>query len=310
MGPYATTEDQGSIFRSEQHAEHGRFCLWGTRGSIPVSGPQYARHGGNTACLEITHGADRIIFDAGSGIRELGLAIKAESPCKVHLFITHTHWDHIQGFPFFVPAHVPGFEIIVYAPPVIEQDIETIFSGQLDRAYFPVQMEDLKANLEFKTLDETPVAIGDVLIEWEHATHPGASVGYKVNIAGKTIAYVPDNEFMKGYLGPPKLPVEEKLDPMDTQFVEFIRGVDVLIHEAQYTAEEYVTHIGWGHSSLPNACVLAAEAEISRWITIHHDPSHSDVILQEKLNIARQVLGDLHSSVHIESGYDGLVGYL
>ena len=113
-----------TVFRPQQRADHGYFRLWGTRGSIPVSGPNYARHGGNTSCMEIGCGADRIIFDAGSGIRELGLSVMADPPRKIHLFITHTHWDHIQGFPFFVPSFVPGFEIDVYAPPNIEYRVD------------------------------------------------------------------------------------------------------------------------------------------------------------------------------------------
>ena len=298
------------VFQPEQHADHGCFRLWGTRGSIPVSGPQYARHGGNTSCIEIINGADRIIFDAGSGIRELGLAVMAEPPCKIHLFITHTHWDHIQGFPFFVPAFVPGFEIDVYAPPNIDKDIESIFRGQLDRAYFPVQMEDMQARFEFKTLGAAPVEIGDVRVDWEHTLHPGATAGYKVDIAGKTLAYVPDNEFLKGYLGPPAQALEQEFGSIHAHLVEFLRGVDVLIHEAQYTADEYADHVGWGHSSVINACVLAVTAEVGRWIVTHHDPTHSDDFLQEKLSLARQIVSDLGGSVIVDDGYDGLIDFL
>ncbi len=299
-----------AVFHPEQRADHGYFRLWGTRGSIPVSGPNYARHGGNTSCMEIGCGADRIIFDAGSGIRELGLSVMAEPPHKVHLFITHTHWDHIQGFPFFVPSFVPGFAIDVYAPPNIDTDIESIFRGQLDRAYFPVQMEDMQAKFEFKVLGEETVQIGDVKIDWEYTLHPGATVGYRIDIKGKTLAYIPDNEFLKGYLGPPDEAPKQSIDTVHAKLLELLNGVDVLIHEAQYTAEEYADKIGWGHSSVPNACILAKIAEVGRWIAIHHDPTHSDEFLQDKLNLTRQVLRDLECPIEVVHGYDGMMDYL
>ncbi|MEE3258832.1 MAG: response regulator [Candidatus Latescibacterota bacterium] len=302
------TEEE--VFRPRQRTDNGSFRLWGTRGSIPVSGPQYSRHGGNTSCMEIVCGDDRIIFDAGSGVRELGLSLMADPPRKIHLFITHTHWDHIQGFPFFAPTFVPGFEIDVYAPPNVDKDIESIFRGQLDRAYFPIQMEDMQAKFKFKILGEEVVKIGDVRVEWEYTLHPGATVGYKVDIRGKSLAYIPDNEFLKGYLGPPDRAPGQDAGSVHAQTIDFLKGVNVLIHEAQYTAEEYADHIGWGHSSVPNVCVLAKSAEVGKWIAIHHDPTHSDDFLQNKLNLTRQILRDLGSSIVVEHGYDGMMDYL
>lgn len=205
---------------------------------------------------------------------------------------------------------MPGFEIDVYAPPNVDKDIESIFRGQLDRAYFPVQMEDMQAKFEFKILGEEEVRIGDVQVEWVHTLHPGATVGYKVDIKGKTLAYIPDNEFLKGYLGPPDRVPGQDLDSVHARLIDFLKGVDVLIHEAQYTAEEYADHIGWGHSSVPNACVLAKLAEVGKWIAIHHDPTHSDNFLQDKLSLTRQILRDLGSSIVVVHGYDGMMDYL
>ncbi len=298
------------LYRPQIQRDSGSYVLWGTRGSIPVSGPQYVRHGGNTSCLEFSHGDERILFDAGSGIREVGLSLISDPPRKLHLFITHTHWDHIQGFPFFAPAYVPGYDIAVYAPPNIDQDLESIFRGQLDRAYFHVQMEDMQAHFEFNYLGEESVQIGDVQIDWEYTFHPGSTVGYKIEVGGRRLAYLPDNEFLKGYLGPPLRELDREVEAIHRRLIDFCSGVDVLLHEAQYTHDEYPEKIGWGHTSVANACTLVKLSGVGKWTIIHHDPAHGDDFLQDKLNLTRQVLRDLDCDVEVFHGYDGQVGYL
>ena len=285
--------------------------LWGTRGSIPVSGPDYVRHGGNTTCMEVVTGDTHILFDAGSGIRDAGRALAAEGPRALHLFITHTHWDHIQGFPFFAPAYVPGFEIAVHAPHNVDKDVESIFGGQLDRAYFPVQMEDMQASLTFADLSDRSLQIGPVTVTWAHALHPGAAVGYKIEVAGRRVAFFPDNEFLKGYLGDPAgmSPDDERL-AIHREQLAFLADVDVLIHEAQYTSSEYVSKIGWGHSSVGNACALMRMVEPDRWIVSHHDPDHTDDDLQHKLSLTRQVLRDLDCATQVSHAHDGMIEYL
>lgn len=287
------------------------YRFWGTRGSIPISGPQYIRHGGNTSCLEIEHGTDRIIFDAGSGIRDLGLSLMSGKTRKIHLFITHTHWDHIQGFPFFAPAYDPDFDITIYGAEGFGKDLKAVFQGQLDRDYFPVQMNDMRANLEFKHLGDASIRIGEAIVSYVYTQHPGATVGYKIAIGDKTIAYVPDNEFLKGYVGQPhELRRHSELVTLYEPIIEFLSGVHLLFHEAQYTNEEYVHKIGWGHSALSNACVLAKLANVRKWIVIHHDPMYSDDFLQGKLNLTRQLLHNLDYPIEVSHAYDGLVGYL
>ena len=289
------------VFRPQLSAANGMYRLWGTRGSIPVSGPGFARHGGNTSSMEVGYRGDRILFDAGSGIRDLGLSLVAGPPCHLHLFITHTHWDHIQGFPFFAPAFTPGFKVTLYAPPNTDKDLESIFRGQLDRAYFPVQMEDMRAELE----------LGDCRVSWEYTIHPSPTVGYKVEMGGRSLAYVPDNEFLKGYLGPPAdVGRDSQLLAIHDRLIEFLSGVDVLIHEAQYTNEEYLQKIGWGHTSLSNACTLIRRTGARRWIVTHHDPIHDDEFLQRKLNLTQQLLAELGCPPEVEHGHDGMVGYL
>ena len=289
----------------------GRLELWGTRGSIPTPGAAFMRHGGNTSCMRIEHDGEILVFDAGSGIRELGIELTKGEPRRMHLFITHTHWDHIQGFPFFNPVYVPGFEVVVYGAEGFGKSLEAIFRGQLDQDYFPVQMEDMKASIEFRHLTPEPVRVGRVTVTWEYAQHPGATVGYKVDVAGTKVSWLPDNEFLFGYLGAP-----EELTPDDLalapyhRMVDFLSDVDILVHEAQYTNDEYPAKIGWGHSSISNASLLAKLARAKRWIVTHHDPMHDDRFLEQKLNLTRQQLARLEHPIPVSHGYDGMVEYL
>jgi len=295
------------IFKPCLETARGRFSLWGTRGSTPTPGARFLRHGGNTSCLSVTYGEEKFIFDAGSGIRDLGQSIMAQTSRKLHLFITHTHWDHIQGFPFFTPAYVPEFEIDIYGAEGFGKDLESIFRGQLDRDYFPVQMDDLNSSISFKHLVENPVVLGDVKVWWEFAQHPGATVGYKIDVAGYRIAWIPDNEFLQGYTGPPDaLTRDHPLVVPYRKMIEFLSDCDVVIHEAQYTNDEYPDKIAWGHSSVSNVCLLIKFAGVRRWIVTHHDPMHDDAFLETKLNITRQLLQRLRHECQVVHGYDGL----
>ena len=306
--PAAPAEES---YHPRMPADRPAVHFWGTRGSTPVSGPDFIRHGGNTSCMEVAYGETCVLFDAGSGIRDAGLYLTNDAPRSIHLFISHTHWDHIQGFPFFTPAYVPGFEITIHAPHNVEKDIESIFRGQLDRAYFPVQMEDMQATLNFHDLGDEPVEIDGITVSWEYSMHPGAAVGYKVEAGGHSLAYFTDNELMKGYRGSPRalVPGNELLE-MHRDQVDFITGVDVLIHEAQYTTEEYGGKVGWGHSSLSNACALVAQTGVSRWIIPHHDPEHDDDALQGLLTLTREIMRDLDWQVEIVHAYDGMLAII
>ena len=298
-------------YRPELDESGGKFQLWGTRGSIPISGPDTIRHGGNTSCMTLEHGGELIILDAGSGIRDLGLTLAAGAPRRIHLFITHTHWDHIQGFPFFAPAFIPGFEITIYGAKGFNKNLESLFRGQFDPDYFPIQMENMDAGLEFVYLGDRPIEIGDVRISWEFTQHPGATLGYKMELPKKKIAWIPDNEIFQGYMGPPnEIPKDGELLSPYQPMIDFLRGTDVLIHEAQYTSEEYRDTVHFGHSSVPNACFLAKLVEAKRWIVVHHDPGHGDDFLRDKLNLTRQLLASLDHPGEVAHGYDGLIEYL
>ena len=285
--------------------------LWGTRGSIPVSGPRYAQHGGNTSCMEYAFGNERILFDAGSGLREAGLSFLAGGPRHIHLFITHTHWDHIQGFPFFLPIYVPGFEITIYGERGFGKNIESLLCGQLDNDYFPVEREDLKAKINFVFLDDKPVDVAGACISREFTHHPGATVAFKIDHGGKRIAYVPDNEFLQGHLGPPaEIERFSSLVAPHEPLLSFLQDVDVLLHEAQYRPDEYPKRIGWGHSNLSNACALARLTGAAKWIVLHHDPGHDDAALHNKLSLTWQILRDMGHYVPVTHGYDGMMDFV
>ena len=185
------------------------------------------------------------------------------------------------------------------------------FRGQLDRDYFPVQMEDMQSNLRFRHLTENPVVIDGVKVHWEYAQHPGATVGYKIEIGGRKVAWLPDNEFLQGYTGAPEdLTRDNPFVAPYRKMIEFVSDVDLLIHEAQYTNEEYVMKIGWGHCSVSNACLLAKFANVQRWIVTHHDPTHDDDFLESKLGLTRQILERIGHPIEVQHGHDGLTEQL
>jgi phosphoribosyl 1,2-cyclic phosphodiesterase len=301
----------GDVYLPQLPVDRWLYRLWGTRGSIPVSGQRFVRHGGNTSCLELALGDASIIVDAGSGIRDLGLKLVRRPPRRIHILITHTHWDHIQGFPFFAPAYVPGFEIVIHGVPGFGMDLKSIFTGQLARDYFPVQLQDMRAKIEFHRMEQQTLELDGARIEWEFTHHPAATVGFKFALGGKTLAWVSDNEFMYGYLGAPRRITRESDEvTAHRRLVDFLTDVDLLIAEAQYTNEEYPSKIGWGHSSLTNACALTRLTRAKSWIVTHHDPLHDDEFLDQKLNLTREVLGSLDCPAPVSHGYDGMTGYL
>jgi len=307
--PTISSEAPEGCYLPELDTTRARFTLWGTRGSTPTPGARFLRHGGNTSCMSIVLGDEQFIFDAGSGIRDLGIEVLNSSRRKLHLFITHTHWDHIQGFPFFAPAYAPGFEIVIYGAEGFGKNLKSVFRGQLDREYFPVQMEDMHSHLQFCNLTQN-LSVGSARISWAFAQHPGATVGYKIEIGGKKIAWVPDNEFLQGYFGAPdKLTRDHPLVLPYADMIDFLGDADLVVHEAQYTSEEYATKIRWGHSSVSNACTLMKLAGVRRWIITHHDPMHDDAFLEAKLQLTRQVLERLGHEMQVSHGYDGMTEY-
>lgn len=299
---------EADIFHPKPHDSHAYIKFWGTRGSNPVSGPDYARFGGNTCCLEVCHGDDLIIFDAGTGIRPLGQIIDTKKHKTIHIFLSHTHWDHVTGFPFFEPVYDPSVHVVIWSPVGFEKSTKELFTEMLAYDYFPVRLEDMKAKLSFNDLrDGHAVSIGNIKIESHYAFHPGATLCFKIHVAGKTYGYATDNELFLGYLGNPNaLGKNSPLIESHQSIIEFFKNTDVLIHEAQYTPQEYERRIGWGHSSVSNAAILCKYAEISEWIATHHEPKHSDTDLLEKLQLHRDILDQCQIHCHASMAFDGM----
>jgi phosphoribosyl 1,2-cyclic phosphodiesterase len=252
-----------------QNRFHIKF--WGVRGSIPCPGLDTVRYGGNTSCIEMQVGKERLIFDGGTGLRILGESMLSDMPVQAHLFFTHSHWDHIQGFPFFIPAFVKGNLINIYAIPSPNgATIKQRLHDQMLHPNFPVPLQIMQADLQFYDLEagET-IQINDVVIETARLNHPGEAVGYRVTWRGLSAAYITDTEHFP--------------DRLDENVLHLAREADAVIIDTTYTDEEYydvkVSKVGWGHSTWQEAIKIAEAAKIKQLVLFHHDPSHNDDFL-------------------------------
>ncbi len=259
-----------------------RATCWGTRGSIPSPGPATAQFGGNTACLEIRTPDDRChIFDAGTGIRVLGNRLAQEpGNTDVDLFLTHFHWDHIQGIPFFAPLHSGDARIRIHGARQAGLDIETLLRQQMGPVYFPVPYGSLAATLSFEHLQGEPWRDDGTEVAAYRVRHPADTYGYRIRTGGAAVAYIPDNE-LQGSSYAVDAP------GWYAGLVSFLEGVDVLFHDAMYTDDEYPTVEGWGHSTFNQAITLAEEAGVKRLFFYHHAPERSDAELLRILDEAR-----------------------
>ena len=274
-----------------------KVIFWGVRGSIATPGPSTVQFGGNTACIEVlSNNNQRIIFDAGTGIRELGNKILQEKSNQVNLLISHTHWDHIQGFPFFVPVFIPGKKITIYGPVHYEKKLVQIMETQMDYSYFPVRNTELASDISYIDLREEVLEIGDFTITTKYSNHTVTTLGFKVECDGKSLYYSGDMEPYYNPLSDHR--VEEESILLDEQedmelfakesnqlHTKFCREVDLIIHDAQYTDEEYPQKRGWGHSTINQAIDYALEAKAKKLALFHHDPLRSD---NQLLQLERQ----------------------
>ncbi|GCL45637.1 beta-lactamase domain protein [Microcystis aeruginosa NIES-3806] len=245
--------------------------FWGVRGSIPCPGSETVRYGGNTSCVEMQVGRERLIFDGGTGLRILGQSLMTESPVKAHLFFSHSHWDHIQGFPFFTPAFIRGNTFNIYAVPSPNgATIKQTLHDQMLHPNFPVPLQIMRADLEFYNLEmgET-LYCADFTVETRPLNHPGEAVGYRVNWQGLSAAYITDTEHFP--------------DRLDDNVLALAWQADVMIIDATYTDEEYndpkYSKVGWGHSTWQQAVKIAKEAQVKQLVLFHHDPAHNDDFL-------------------------------
>ncbi|NJM90218.1 MAG: MBL fold metallo-hydrolase [Hydrococcus sp. RU_2_2] len=245
--------------------------FWGVRGSIPCPGNQTVRYGGNTSCVEMQVGGERLIFDAGTGLRILGDSLISQMPVKAHLFFTHSHWDHIQGFPFFTPAFIAGNHFNIYAMPSPNgATMKQRLHDQMLHPNFPVPLQIMQANLEFYDIEiGEALHLGEVTVETARLNHPGEAVGYRVNWGGHSACYITDTEHFP--------------DRLDENVLWLSREADILVIDTTYTDEEYYdekfSKVGWGHSTWQEAVKIAKAAKVKQLVLFHHDPSHDDNFL-------------------------------
>jgi phosphoribosyl 1,2-cyclic phosphodiesterase len=252
--------------------------FWGVRGSIPTPGPRTRRYGGNTSCYEMRSDTTVLIFDAGTGLRELGSSLLRNPPregLELHLFLSHPHWDHIQGFPFFGPAYLPTTTIHVYGSEKNEN--YQLLSGQMSNAYFPVAFKDLSARIVPRAFKNDVVQAGDFVVRRFDQKHPGGSAGFRVEHGGRAAVYATDSELdqlLTDPDGPSKNP--RQLRRLPPSVVSPMKNADLLIADAQYTDEEYPKKVGWGHARSNTVVDLAIQASVRQLALTHHDPMHSD----------------------------------
>jgi phosphoribosyl 1,2-cyclic phosphodiesterase len=299
--------------------------LWGVRGSIPCPGPDTVRYGGNTLCLEVRYGPenDLVIIDAGSGIRALGVHLMktqfAKGPIKAKMLFSHTHWDHIMGFPFFTPLFIPTSVLDIYGPVTFEEDsLDKVIGGQLQYRYFPVTMADLAAKMAYHRLQETTLDFEPGLhIQTKYLNHPITTLGYRFEHDGKVITTMFDHEpFRNLFAANPEdadydaevVQEGDRAAAEENQRIEdFIAGSDVVIHDAQYTMKEYKKgRIGWGHSPMEAAINTCARAGVKKLVIIHHDPERTDDQLDE-LQRTYQALIDGKSRMELVFAVEGMV---
>ena len=277
--------------------------FWGTRGSIATPGRTTAVYGGNTSCTEV-RAADGtvIVLDCGTGARGLGLHLvrTMPQPMRIHLFIGHTLWDHIQGFPFFVPAFRPGAELNIYAPLGFQRGLEEAMAGQMEYSYFPVKLRELQSRIHYTELDEGFLRVGDVLVETQYLNHTAPTIAYRLSSGGATVAYMTDHEPFWS------VPGRVSQHPGDERHIAFMRGADLVIHDAQYTEEEYRSKVGWGHSPLEYAVDVALAAGARRLALFHHDPQHDDTIMERIESEARARAVSRGAALEVLAAREGL----
>ena len=262
--------------------------FWGVRGSIAVPGPRTLQVGGNTSCVQMRCDATMLIFDGGTGIRALGQKLLSEMPIEAYLFFSHVHWDHIQGFPFFAPAFMPGNRFHLYGGNNVNHTLEEALAGQMENPSFPVLLGQMAAQMDFHDLTEgqvltIPGAEYPVVVTNTRGNHPNGVFAYRVDYRGKSVVYCTDTEHY---------------DVPDIKLLKLAKDADVLIYDAQYLPEEYsgevggVPRTGWGHSTYEHGAKLAKLASVGQLVLFHHDPDHDDAQVLDIERRARELFPD------------------
>ncbi len=280
--------------------------FWGTRGSIPTPGSATSRYGGNTPCVAVEgREGQLVVLDAGTGIRALGLDLvaKQNGAAKVEILLSHAHWDHIQGLPHFKPFFAPGNTVRIWGSRQGTASLEAILRQQMDPAVFPVPLDALSASLTVQQVDADEFSIGEFRVRTTKLRHPGTTLGFRLTPAkgagGPSMAYVTDNELGGG--GRYDVPASWRRD-----FVAFLKGVDLLIHDAMYTPQELEQHRGWGHSTYEEAVTLALDAGAKKLVLFHHEPEHGDEEMDGLLAAARKFAKTRGGSLEVDAAQEGM----
>ncbi|HDI61151.1 MAG TPA: MBL fold metallo-hydrolase [Desulfobacteraceae bacterium] len=261
---------------------------WGSRGAIPVSGAEYLRYGGDTTCLEIrSSDGETIIVDAGTGIRRLGNRMVEENRLHCHLLFTHAHWDHVMGFPFFKPIFIPSAKLVLYNCPLENCFVETILSEVMSPPTFPVRYAELKARIDYRRDCPTNFTIGDITIHPVPLSHPNSGTGYKFTENGRSFVFLTDNEL--GFVHPKGLDFEGYRD--------FCSGADLLIHDAEYTPEEYRSARQWGHSVFTDVVALATKARVRRLGLFHLNQDRTDDDMDAIVAASRKLIAEAGADI-------------
>ena len=271
--------------------------FWGVRGSVPSPGPTTTRYGGNTSCVSITVDNKILILDAGTGIRNLGGAIIGQPELEIFVVVTHSHWDHIQGFPFFTPIYQPNRPVHMFPTLHKKNVVLSSLIDQMDGAHFPITPDQVPSNFNFVT--ENPLEFlerNGFHLEMVPMNHPGKAFGYKITIDDKIICYFTDNEIDPPY---------EKSIELN-ELTNQCRNADILIHDAQYTEDDMPLKHGWGHSLISQVTELGKSAEVKNLVYYHHDPERTDDLLDKELEKAAKTLKENGSSVQPYFAYEGL----
>lgn len=246
--------------------------LWGVRGTVPVTGDEYSRYGGNTSCVEVRCGGRQIIFDAGTGIRELG---RANNTCHVDILLSHTHLDHIQGLPFFRPLHAEGSNVALWAGHLLPKNtVKNVVSTIMKPPVFPLTLEDVHSRVEFndfmagEPLQNEGLKKAGVTVKTIALNHPDGATGYRVEYEGKSMCYITDIEHIPGTI--------------NIELVEFLRDADVFLYDSTFDDEEWLKYKGWGHSTWQEAVRLGEAAKVKKIIAYHHNPDCNDEVLDKR----------------------------
>jgi phosphoribosyl 1,2-cyclic phosphodiesterase len=298
--------------------------FWGVRGSIPTPGPETIRYGGDTTCIEVRVGGELMILDAGSGIRRLGWHLLKEAagdPIHAHLLITHTHWDHIQGFPFFTPAFIPTNSFQIYGCSNADKKLEEILAGQMEHEYFPVGLDEMGAKMRYVEISEGRFSIGDIQLEAMFMNHPGVALGYRIEHQGNILVFTGDLEPYQNPLSTVEetyqiageelsieaLGADAFIERLERKLAKFAEGADLLIFDTAYMYDVYKAQKEWwGHSYPEYAVEIAAKAGVKQLALTHHDPLDTDDDIDAKVEHTRRLIQDLGVEIECFGAQVGL----